>query len=203
MTSLLPPGPAASWGASLDPQRGDRSGAASSVSLDGSWSGWRWPIAERLTNQCCFLRDQPPWGPREPGPPPSTAHLLGAALLAWISFSWSCDHSTRGLVTRHSVPCAEKFLLEALPSGTEPQGDGEEQQCPRPKTNLRTLIANCFREKRSLSWAIHVCKCLGTQATAVRETLITGVVQWDPVVIDSSGPHQHFSEGEEETEMNR
>lgn len=87
MTSLLPPGPAASWGASLDPQRGDRSGAASSVSLDGSWPGWRWPIAERLTNQCCFLRDQPPWGPREPGPPPSTAHLLGAALLAWISFS--------------------------------------------------------------------------------------------------------------------
>lgn len=80
---------------------------------------------------------------------------------------WSCDHS-RGLVTRHSVPCAEKFLLEALPSGTEPQGDGEEQQCPRPKTNLRTLIANCFREKRGLSWAIHVCKCLGTQATAVR-----------------------------------
>ncbi|KAI4543273.1 hypothetical protein MG293_006067 [Ovis ammon polii] len=58
----------------------------------------------------------------------------------------------------------EKFLREALPSGTEPQGDGEEQQRPRPKTNLRTLIANCFREKRGLSWAIHVCKCLGTQA---------------------------------------
>ncbi|KAI4585270.1 hypothetical protein MJG53_006804 [Ovis ammon polii x Ovis aries] len=35
------------------------------------------------------------------------------------------------------------------------------------------------------------------------ETLIAGVIQWDPVVIDSSGPHHHFSEGEEETEMNR
>lgn len=67
-------------------------------------------------------------------------------------------------MTRPVFRVQRSFFTRPCPQEQSPRERGEEQQRPRPKMNLRTLIANCFLEKRGLSWAIHVCKCLGTQA---------------------------------------
>lgn len=88
VTSLLPPGPCGQPGSQPRPmEREAAPGPPSPCPWMGAGRAGAGPSLSNSATSAASCRTSLPWGPQEAGPPPSTAHLLGEALPAWISFS--------------------------------------------------------------------------------------------------------------------